>query len=176
MRRTRSMKLKSIVIASMLIFLVTTNVFANKVWEKEQLEGSKQFVLLGYGDLREKNYRSLNFVTECLKTDQMSQIIPIVTQYNAFDGKKIAEALKQFRGKISCYEFGRAGSPILHIDIPYWTHQLEYYDGPKLGRRITEAELEKLIKELKRVFQVEHFADDFGRDSIMERKIYFWWD
>ncbi len=158
------------------ILLFSINVFGAKDWEKEQIEGSIEFVKLGYGDLREKNYRSLNFVTECLETDKIIQIIPIVKNYNAFDGKKIANVLQKFRGKVSCYEFGRAGSPILHINIPYWTHQREYYHGPNPGEKISDSEVEQLINELKDVFIEQAYAEEFGVDAVMERKVYFWWD
>ena len=168
--------LRTVAFIFLLTAFISIHAFAFNDWEVEQLQGNQEFVKLGYGDLREKGYRSLNFVTECLETDQMLQIIPIVAQYNSFDGVEVANALKQFRGKVSCYEFGRAGSPILHIDIPYWTHQREYYNGPKPGERITEAELTELVEEMKKVFMIQHLADEFGKDPIMERKIYFWWD
>lgn len=161
---------------TILVSLILNFSYAEVDWKKEQTIGSLEFVKLGYGDLKNKSYRSLNFVTECLETDQIIKIIPVVEQYNSFEGAKVAEAIKQFRGQVGCYEFGRAGSPVLHINIPYWTHQKEYYNGSKQGKRITDKEVEKLIEQLQMVFQGTLYADEFGKDSIMERKVYFWWD
>jgi len=152
------------------------SVNAENDWKKEQTLGNIDFVKIGYGDIFSKNYRSLKFVTECLETDQIVEIIPLITEYNAFEGAKIAEAVKRFRGLVECYEFGRAKSPILHIRIPYWTHQREYYEGPDRGVRISDEEVEKLINEFKKEFITKLHADEYGVDSIMERDVYFWWD
>lgn len=169
--------MKSIRLISMLFVLIlSVSVTAEENWRMEQTQGSLEFVKLGYGDMNGKNYRSLNFVTECLETDQITQIIPVVKNYNAFDGAKVADAVGKFRGLVDCYEFGRAGSPILHINIPHWTHQREYYEGPIKGKKISDTEVEVLINEFKEVFVGRLGADEYGRDSIMERKVYFWWD
>jgi hypothetical protein len=143
-----------------------------------QTRDALQFVALGYGDNR--GFRSLNFRTEKLNTDQTQAVVRLVKEYNQFDGAAVAAAIEQFRGRISGYEFGREGSPVLYIELPYWTSQAEAHAvqaaeaGP--GRRIEDAERDALIEEMRVVFVDRLKADEFDIEEIGDRRLRVWWD
>ncbi|MES1146756.1 MAG: hypothetical protein ABUL52_00010, partial [Solimonas sp.] len=61
-------------------------------------------------------------------------------------GKKVAEALTEFRGQVSAIEFGREGSPVLYIDLPYWTHQREEVNPDGKGVRIGDKDNDSLLR------------------------------
>jgi hypothetical protein len=134
------------------------------------------FVRLGYGDQFGLDFRSNNFRTDEMTTEDTQAVLRIVDEYNDFSGKKVADAIGQFRGRISSYEFGREGSPVLYIRLPYWTHQQEGAAPGSSGRRIDDAENEALISLLRDVFVTKLGADEFEVDQIQGRKFRVWWD
>jgi hypothetical protein len=143
----------------------------------DQTRDALQFVALGYGDNR--GFRSLNFRTEKLNTDQTMAVVQLVQEYNQFDGAAVAAALEQFRGRVSGYEFGREGSPVLYIELPYWTSQAEAHAGREAeagGRRIEDAERDALIAEVRLVFVDRLKADEFDIEEIGDRRLRVWWD
>jgi hypothetical protein len=141
----------------------------------DRLRQLEQFVRLGYGDLIDAPVRSLDFLTDELTTDEAARVVTLVPSYNAFDGSKVARVVTRFRGRISKWEFGRESSPVLYVDLPYWTHQRE---GAPAGVRakIGDAEHEKLLKELRAAFVDELGADEFAADEIQKRRVRIWWD
>ncbi len=134
------------------------------------------FVKLGYGDLFDMSFRSLNFTTEELDTESTQSVVSLVKSYNSFDGNKIAQALSQFKGRISSYQFGREGSPVLYINLPYWTHQREGDNSNTRGTKIEDSEFRKLLGELRQVFVNDLYCDEFDVDSIRKRTVRVWWD
>jgi len=48
--------------------------------------------------------------------------------------------------------FGREGSPVLYVHLPYWTHQREGPLPRPQGSKITDQDSEQLVEELRRVF------------------------
>ncbi len=84
-----------------------------------------EFVRLGYGDSHDLHVRSLEFRTECLSTSLMQQALRLVPEYNAFEGPKIADGIEKLRGEIMCWQFGREGSPVIYMQLPYWLSQAE---------------------------------------------------
>ena len=92
-----------------------------------RVEVAEQFVRLGYGDLIDDDakFRSLDFLTERLTTDEIKLVISAFPSHDAFDTKTICSVLDQFRGRVAGWRFGRAGSPLLMVDFAHWTHQLE---------------------------------------------------
>lgn len=97
----------------------------------------------------------------------------MVGVYNAFNGPKVADALLRLRGKVSSIEFGREGSPVIYIELPYWTHQIEETSISGQGTRISESESAALASEIKRLFVTELKADEF---SVESRRVRIWWD
>src|SRR4030095_6301724 len=95
------------------------------------------FVKLGYGDSFVLGFRSLYFRTDRLTTIEAQAVMRII-EYNGFDGNKVADAIEQFKGKFAAYEFGREGSPVLYVSLPYWTHQREGAPRGNMGERIDD--------------------------------------
>lgn len=171
--------LRQAILTSLIIGFVavsaTSSVSANTK-TSAQARDAKSFVMLGYGDFFNRSFRSLNFTTEELNTEDTQVVVRLVKSYNAFSGEDVAKALHQFKGRISSYEFGREGSPVLYVNIPYWTHQRENANSRSTGTRIDDAEFIRLKDELQKVFVDQLHADEFNVDQIRSRTIRIWWD
>ena len=131
---------------------------------------AETFVRIGFGI--EKGFQSTDFLTPRLRTVQAVPLIRLVKQYNEFEGERVAAAVLQLRGKVSGVEFGRDGSPVLFVELPYWTHQREETRTEGMGAKIPDDENEKFVRELKRVFVSELKASEF---SARGRRIRVWW-
>ena len=94
-------------------------------------------------------------------------------EYNEFNGERVAAAVEKLRGRVSSVEFGREGSPVLYIELPYWTHQREETLPSGMGTRITDAQTEELVAEIRKAFVGELKADEF---SVNSRRVRIWWD
>jgi hypothetical protein len=134
-----------------------------------------EFVKLGYGDNFGLSFRSLYFRTEELTTAEAQAAMRTIS-YDGFDGNKVAEAIEQFRGKFVAYEFGREGSPVLYVCLPYWTHQREGEAPSKMGTRIDNAEIDMLVAKLKDTLVGKLHADEFDIVEMGWRKVRAWWD
>jgi hypothetical protein len=125
-----------------------------------------EFVRLGYGDNFGLHFRSPYFRTDELKTDEAQAVMRIIDEYNRFDGKKVADAIEQYRGRIAAYEFGRESSPVLYIQLPHWTHHREGSAPGTMGTPIGDAEYHALVAELRDTFVGKLGADEFGTDEF----------
>lgn len=134
---------------------------------------AEAFVRLGFGLNEGQRFQSTAFLTSFLRTTQAAPLIRLVKEYNEFNGERVAAAVEKLRGRNSGVEFGREGSPVLYIELPHWTHQREEADPGVQGTRITDAENDKLVEELRQVFVGELKADEFGVDG---RRVRVWWD
>ena len=134
---------------------------------------AEAFVRIGYGLDEKKNFQSTVFLTPRLRTVQATPLIRLVKEYNEFNGERVAAAVEKFRGRVSAVEFGREGSPVLYFELPYWTHQREEAVPKGMGTKITEAENEMFIAELRQLFVGELKADEF---SVEHRRVRVWWD
>ncbi len=130
------------------------------------------FVKLGFGLEPAIQFQSTSFVTPRLRTLQAQTLVALVKSYGDFEGEKVAEALSNFRGRVSAVEFGRAGSPILYIELPYWTHQLEENATSGPGQRISDEEAKALVAELREAFSVKLKAREFSEEK---RRVRIWW-
>jgi hypothetical protein len=134
---------------------------------------AETFVRLGYALDKNQRFQSTEFLTPRLRTVQARHLIQLVKSYNEFDGLKAAEALAAFEGKVSGVEFGREGSPVIYIELPYWTHQREGTTPAGMSTRISDEGNDKLVQELRRVFVGTLKADEF---SVQRRRVRMWWD
>jgi hypothetical protein len=138
---------------------------------------AEQFVRIGFGPqvLGQRGFQSTEFLTPPLSTQQASQLVLVVPEYGPFKGASVAEGIKRFSGRVMSIQFGREGSPVLYLQLPYWTHQREGPITHKMGTRIPEKEHNRLVEELRKVFVEDLGAEEFGPDSIDKRKIRIWW-
>jgi len=141
------------------------------------IELAKQFVQLGFGPniLGQRGFSSTQFLTPRLSTAQAAQLVRVVPEYGKFKGAEVAEGIERFAGRVSAIEFGREGSPVLYIHLPYWTHQREGPVGKGPGARISDSGHSKLVAELQKVFVGELGAQEFGPDRPKSRTIRIWW-
>jgi hypothetical protein len=150
---------------------------------------AQEFVRLGFGDMADDLnigdrlddsavFHSQNFVTQELTTTELQAVLPLVKQFNNFSGDKVAAAIERFRGRVIAWRFGRAGSPLLIADLPYWTHQIE--DTPPRaepgGSRIDADSHQSLIAEMRQVFLQELDADLFEPEDDSDHTFRAWWD
>jgi hypothetical protein len=143
--------------------------------ENTRVRNAIEFVKLGFGDEFGLDFRSLYFRTEALTTDEAQAVMRLIN-YEEFDGVKVAEAIGQFKGRIAAYEFGREGSPVLYVGLPYWTHQCEGSLPGKAGTRIEDAESDSLAAMLKDTLVTTLGASEFEAVNADKRKLRVWWD
>jgi hypothetical protein len=138
---------------------------------------AEQFVRIGFGPqiLGQRGFQSTQFLSPPLSTTQAAQLVLVVPEYGSFKGASVADGIKRFSGRVLSVQFGREGSPVLYIDLPYWTHQREGPFPRENGTRISEAENTRLVEELRKVFVDELAAEEFGPDPINKRRIRIWW-
>jgi hypothetical protein len=134
---------------------------------------AETFVRLAFGLDQSAGFQSTLFLTPRLRTLQAEKLVRLVGDYNNFNGPKVADALLRFRGKVSGVEFGREGSPVIYLELPYWTHQREEVSWSGQGTRISDAESVALATEIKQAFVGEMHADEF---SVDKRRVRIWWD
>ena len=135
------------------------------------LKLTETFVRIGYG--LEKGFQSTDFLTPRLRTVQAVPLLKMVKQYNNFEGERVAAAVQDLRGKVSGVEFGRDGSPVLFIELPYWTHQREETKTEGIGVKIDDKDTEQFVAQLRNVFVSELKASEF---SVRGRRIRIWWN
>lgn len=129
------------------------------MWNTTQL---KEFVKLGYNDY------SVDFKTRTLNLKDAIRVIKLVKDYNNFNGEKVATAIQQIR-KIwgsdyqLSFEFGREGSPVLYVSLPYWKNKKEKY---------TEAERKEKTELSLAVLKATQ-TDELWEEN---NKIRAWWD
>jgi hypothetical protein len=89
----------------------------------------------------------------------------------------VAAALGQFHGKVMGWKFGASKSPLLIVVLPYWTHQAEEVPprSPS-GTRITPAEQETLLAQMRCLFIDKLGADKFQQNGDRENEFGTWWD
>jgi hypothetical protein len=138
---------------------------------------AQQFVKIGFGPqiLGQRGFQSTQFLTPFLNTRQAAQLVQLVQEYKTFKGADVAKGILRFSGRVSGVEFGREGSPVLYVDLPYWTHQREGPVAKGAGSRISEEDNQHLVDELKKVFVDELLAEEFSVDSINKRTVRIWW-
>jgi hypothetical protein len=138
---------------------------------------AKQFVTIGFGPkvLGRMGFQSTEFLTPTLSTRQASELVLLVPEYGPFKGAEVAKAIQRFAGRVSGVAFGREGSPVLYLHLPYWTGQREGPLPRPQGSKISDQDNEQLVKELRKVFVDELGAEEFGPDSINKRVIRIWW-
>jgi hypothetical protein len=115
---------------------------------------AKQFVTIGFGPmvLGETGFQSTQFLTPVLSTRQASRLVLLVPEYGPFKGAEVAKGIQRFAGRVSGVAFGREGSPVLYVHLPYWTHQREGPLPRPQGSKITDQDSEQLVEELRSVF------------------------
>jgi hypothetical protein len=140
---------------------------------------AQEFVRIGFGDAIDDDapFYSHDFLTEELTTVEMKAVLPVLVQYNSFNGEKVAAAIASSQGKVSGWKFGAAGSPLLLVVLAPWTHQVEDTDPRgKSGTKFSIEERDALVSQLRHVFLNELGADKFERDGDNEYVYGAWWD
>lgn len=144
-----------------------------------RIPSAREFVRLGFGDAIDPTapFYSHEFLTQVLTTPEVQAAIPVVSRFNAFDGEKVAEAIGRFRGRVSGWKFGAAGSPLLIVVLAPWTHQIE--DVPPSapsGRKFLPDETNALVAELRTLFLDSLGADKFELNGGSKFEYGAWWD
>jgi hypothetical protein len=136
---------------------------------------AEEFVRIGFGLHKGKNFQSTQFLTPLLGTEQASHLIELVEEYRTFRGKPVAAAIRLLAGRVSGVEFGREGPPVVYIHLPHWTHQREGPITSGAGTRIPDDEHAKLVEELRSIFVGQLGAQEFSSDQIQKHRIRIWW-
>jgi len=120
----------------------------------------------------------LHFRTTLVDTDTAKELVDIEGQVNNFYPERVKAVMNKLRGKVSGYELGRDGTPLIYVYLPYWTNQREY-NREKVNREINAAERESLVKLVIKLFKEEALADSCYQLSYRNTKLNIvrvWWD
>jgi hypothetical protein len=139
------------------------------------IQSATEFVLLGFGEHGDKRFQASSFLTTFLSTEQAQQLVRLIPSYNSFEGAKVSEKLGSIKGRVESIQFGREGSPVLYINLPYWTHQREGVRVKGMGTKINDEENEKLVGELRELFVKRLKAAEFGVAKNFPRRVRVWW-
>jgi|SRR5581483_3507375 len=144
---------------------------------EQRLESARSFVKLGYSDVLDDGaeFRSLEFLTDLMPTNEVQDLVVLIKSYNAFEGERVAQAMKRFGGRVRGWRFGRIGSPALEVELPFWTHQVEGVSPQTEGVRIPDADHESLLQELS---ELAHALDADVCETTDEWRhaVRIWWD
>jgi hypothetical protein len=144
---------------------------------ERRLQSAQTFVKLGYSDILNDGaeFRSLVFFTDLMHTNEIQELVGLVKSYNAYEGERVAQAIKRFGGRVRGWRFGRIGSPALEVELPYWTHQIEGVSPQTEGVRISDSDHESLLQELS---ELAHTLDADVCETTDERRhtVRIWWD
>lgn len=99
-----------------------------------------EFVRLGFHDC------SLNFTVRTGNADVVPHLLDAAGPYNDFDPDRVLAALAEVLPEAMGIEFGRESSPVLYVDIPFWTHQRMGDETRTQGRLLEEAERVKIAQ------------------------------
>jgi len=135
---------------------------------------AQQFVRFGFGEHIEAGapFYSADFLTQELTTTEVQAVLGVVERFNTFAGGPVAGAIERFRGRVRSWRFGRAGSPLLVVTLPYWTHQVEEEAlGAPTGTLISDQDHLALVDALRQVSVPEPVVlkcDDYrgGTNSV----------
>jgi len=137
----------------------------DKVLEKmKNITRMKKFVKLGFDDC------SIDFRVRDVNGKDVRTLIELVDGYNYFVGKDVGKAIEKIdkvwdNSEWLSYTFGREGSCVLYIRIPYWKTDTEKYTEEEKKERI-----ERTFDILKAVKTDELWVEE-KRNSIRA-----WWD
>lgn len=133
-----------------------------------------QLVKYGYGDMHSLTTRSLDFRTEEFENyETCAAALKLVSGYNNFDGPKVAKYLAEFWSQLMGVQFGREGSPVLYLKVPYWTHQAHGAQGTS-GTRVPDEERQFVVQNLLRLGKLLE-ADEAHVDE-RTGAVRLWWD
>ena len=97
----------------------------------------------------------------------------IAGKYNEFDPEKVKACLDVLKGKVSGHELGRGYSPVIYIELPYWTHQREG-SREHNGERIPESETKELVEKIRRMFTDIGKCDEFDVLGLKGHRVRVW--
>lgn len=142
---------------------------------RDSLAKMVRFVKLGYNDC------STDFRISIGDWESFKACIEEAGQYNRFDPTVVIAAFKNVFQEIDSVEFGREGSPVMYVHLPYWEGHKVKNRGTHIenDRHLTDAETDIIRQEVIKAFDValvdENYPvglDDFSRD----KKVRGWWD
>ena len=138
-------------------------------------EEKLRFVELGYKV-------STDFTVRASSVEEAQAMVNLVGTYNWFTTENVSRALE------SCHDamdisFGRAGSPVLYVTVPYWDHQKFSYTKKGYGTKLSRGEREEIAENIINAFVQEAGPDEHGKWDYVNGyntdepyKLRFWWD
>lgn len=100
-----------------------------------------EFVTLGYHDV------SLNFTVRLGRTESLADVLNAAGGYNNFDPDTVFIALADVLPKCMGVEFGREASPVLYLEVPYWSHQQMQDETHRQGSVLDEEQRLAILAE-----------------------------
>lgn len=139
-------------------------------FRKERLKAlkkTKRFVRYGYES-------SLEFKSGSMSPQEAAKVVKLVKSYNEYRGAAVAKAVLKLKNIAGSIQFGREYSPVLYVEIPYWTNQKANpsAEEKKNPRKYTDAERMKISNNVERILK------STKPDELWYEKGYMraWWD
>lgn len=146
-----------------------------------------EFVRLGY-----QHDTSFCFHSVLRDWDTFRACLEAAGGYNEFYPSAVVKAFAEVFDDLASIAFGREGSPVMYLDLPYWTHQrLRFAVGTgrqdSEHRKYTAAERWGLARGVRLVGQAVHADEidafgiggvpvDWNGSGIEPVRVRLWWD
>lgn len=129
---------------------------------------------------------SLDWTVPIQNWETFTAVMHTAGEYNDFDGQAIADTFEPLFYDTMRVEFGREGSPVMYISIPFFPHQ-RYASTTGRGDRYTDVDRQefaaRVIDWAREVRADEISVRQFpGHDEVWNKpgpkpyRIRLWWD
>jgi hypothetical protein len=131
---------------------------------------------------------SLHWTAPMTNWDTFVAVMRAAGRYNAFDGDAVADSFFDLFHDAMTVEFGREGSPVMYISVPFFAHQRHGSDSACLSERLSDEERQQftaLVIEWAQnqradEISVQQFpaqdGDIWGEPGPSPYRIRLWWD
>ena len=114
----------------------------------------------------------LDFRSNSMDPTSAKAMVRAIGYYNDFDHEAVNSAIDAVSSFVSGIAVGREGSPVIYVDIPYWTAQRATTKS-KERRKYTPSERKAMIQTVIREFTHAQADEADVRPGGMVR---LWWD
>jgi hypothetical protein len=143
--------------------------------ENQVNQDAVDFVKYGYGDSHGLKTRSLDFRTETFANyETFAAALAMVPGYNNFDGPAVAKRFKSLWPELMSVKFGREGSPVLYVQVPYWSNQVYAKTmcvAPVMLTDQERANLAALVQSAGNALEADENSYDAQAGTVR-----LWWD
>jgi hypothetical protein len=141
--------------------------------KESPIEQKKFEVMAIFGDDHNLKIRNLDAKVD-INPQEAPQLIKLVKNYNEFNGEKVAKAVQKVKNDLMNVKFGREGSCVLYLELPYWTNQKSGFKSGE-NRRLSDAEIAAIKNKIKATFAKTKY-NEYDYEGLTDNTLRIWWD